>query len=94
MFQLRGTVVAALDNNARDDNGAMVIRENETNQRRSLNFSGTKPSTPILDTVNFPIHMKNLSVQVKLKINEENICNFILFLFKICSHICWFCKFI
>ncbi|KAK4265441.1 hypothetical protein QN277_026494 [Acacia crassicarpa] len=30
---------------------------------KPLNFSGESPSTPILDTVNYPIHMKNLSIQ-------------------------------
>ncbi|KDP43804.1 hypothetical protein JCGZ_23012 [Jatropha curcas] len=62
--KFNGVVVAALDNNASDDNkNAMVMREDQTQQRRSLNFSGTKPSTPILDTINYPIHMNNLSVQ-------------------------------
>ncbi|MFX6534599.1 1-deoxy-D-xylulose-5-phosphate synthase N-terminal domain-containing protein, partial [Acinetobacter baumannii] len=30
---------------------------------RTLNFTGEKPSTPILDTINYPIHMKNLSLE-------------------------------
>ena len=29
-----------------------------------INYSGEKPATPLLDTVNHPIHMKNLSTQV------------------------------
>lgn len=29
-----------------------------------IDFTGEKPPTPLLDTVNFPVHMKNLSVQV------------------------------
>ncbi|KAA0060415.1 putative 1-deoxy-D-xylulose-5-phosphate synthase 2 [Cucumis melo var. makuwa] len=29
----------------------------------TIDYSGEKPATPLLDTVNFPIHMKNLSVQ-------------------------------
>ncbi|CAM8992077.1 unnamed protein product [Rhodiola kirilowii] len=28
-----------------------------------IDFSGEKPATPLLDTVNYPVHMKNLSVQ-------------------------------
>lgn len=32
--------------------------------RKPVSFSSKKPATPILDTVNYPIHMKNLSVQV------------------------------
>ncbi|RZS01312.1 hypothetical protein BHM03_00031151 [Ensete ventricosum] len=30
----------------------------------TIDFSGEKPPTPLLDTINYPIHMKNLSVQV------------------------------
>ncbi|KAJ4959578.1 hypothetical protein NE237_026689 [Protea cynaroides] len=30
---------------------------------RTLNYSGDKPSTPIMDTINYPIHMKNLSIK-------------------------------
>lgn len=29
-----------------------------------IEFSGEKPATPLLDTVNYPVHMKNLSTQV------------------------------
>nr|XP_018681712.1 PREDICTED: probable 1-deoxy-D-xylulose-5-phosphate synthase 2, chloroplastic isoform X1 [Musa acuminata subsp. malaccensis] len=29
----------------------------------TIDFSGEKPPTPLLDTINYPIHMKNLSVQ-------------------------------
>ncbi|XP_027331545.1 probable 1-deoxy-D-xylulose-5-phosphate synthase 2, chloroplastic [Abrus precatorius] len=45
--------------------GTMVNKLYESNLqlRRSLNFSGEKPSTPILDTINYPFHMKNLSIQ-------------------------------
>ncbi|XP_020549312.1 probable 1-deoxy-D-xylulose-5-phosphate synthase 2, chloroplastic [Sesamum indicum] len=37
----------------------------------SLNFSGEKPSTPILDTINHPIHMKNLSVEELERLADE-----------------------
>ncbi|KAJ7955748.1 1-deoxy-D-xylulose-5-phosphate synthase [Quillaja saponaria] len=30
---------------------------------RSLNFSGEKPLTPILDTINYPTHMNNLGIE-------------------------------
>ncbi|KAK6131938.1 hypothetical protein DH2020_034320 [Rehmannia glutinosa] len=36
-----------------------------------LNFSGEKPSTPILDTINYPIHLKNLSVQELERLADE-----------------------
>ncbi|KAL6552122.1 hypothetical protein OROGR_008276 [Orobanche gracilis] len=29
--------------------------------RRKIDFSGDKPATPLLDTINYPLHMKNLS---------------------------------
>ncbi|KAK8488513.1 hypothetical protein V6N11_045076 [Hibiscus sabdariffa] len=39
--------------------------------KRSLNFSGEKPSTPLLDTINHPVHMKNLSIQELGKLADE-----------------------
>ncbi|KAL0316600.1 UNVERIFIED_CONTAM: putative 1-deoxy-D-xylulose-5-phosphate synthase 2, chloroplastic [Sesamum radiatum] len=38
---------------------------------RSINFSGEKPSTPILDTINHPIHMKNLSLEELERLADE-----------------------
>ncbi|KAG6489635.1 hypothetical protein ZIOFF_047754 [Zingiber officinale] len=32
-------------------------------RRIQIDYSGEKPPTPLLDTVNFPVHMKNLSTQ-------------------------------
>lgn len=32
-----------------------------------IDFSGEKPPTPLLDTINYPVHMKNLSAQVNKK---------------------------
>nr|ALE19960.1 1-deoxy-D-xylulose 5-phosphate synthase [Plectranthus barbatus] len=48
------------------DNTNDVVPSGEglTRQKpRTLSFTGEKPSTPILDTINYPIHMKNLSVE-------------------------------
>ncbi|KAJ0966238.1 hypothetical protein J5N97_027376 [Dioscorea zingiberensis] len=42
------------------DRKAMIRKENNG---WKVDFSGEKPPTPLLDTVNYPIHMKNLSVQ-------------------------------
>ncbi|WCJ42409.1 1-deoxy-D-xylulose 5-phosphate synthase 1 [Euphorbia peplus] len=57
-------VMATLENtNSSDENNGMIIREDETKEKRSLNFTGNKPATPILDTINHPIHMNNLIVQ-------------------------------
>lgn len=37
--------------------------ESSRKMMKPLSFSGEKPCTPILDTINVPIHMKNLSTQ-------------------------------
>ncbi|CBI17763.3 hypothetical protein VitviT2T_017384 [Vitis vinifera] len=59
-------VTAAQDNNSSEDKNTMVRSEEQARRNprftRSLNFSGEKPSTPVLDTINYPIHMKNLSI--------------------------------
>ncbi|KAJ4714576.1 1-deoxy-D-xylulose-5-phosphate synthase [Melia azedarach] len=38
---------------------------------RNLNFLGKKPVTPLLDTINYPVHMKNLSKQDLEKLATE-----------------------
>ncbi|XVE71767.1 hypothetical protein DITRI_Ditri10aG0178300 [Diplodiscus trichospermus] len=61
--------------NASKDRNAMVKREQPTRQnehvKRYLNFSGEKPFTPILDTINHPVHMKNLSIEELGKLADE-----------------------
>ncbi|CAN1228839.1 Probable 1-deoxy-D-xylulose-5-phosphate synthase 2, chloroplastic [Linum grandiflorum] len=58
----RGIVVAAIESS--DVNNNDEDNKSETNkEKRMLDFSGNKPSTPILDTINFPNHMKNLSTK-------------------------------
>ena len=42
-----------------------VARRKETNSWK-IDFSGEKPATPLLDTINYPIHMKNLSTRVSM----------------------------
>lgn len=39
----------------------MILRQ-ET-ERRTIDYSGEKPATPLLDTVNYPVEMKNLSTE-------------------------------
>ncbi|XXG80680.1 hypothetical protein AAC387_Pa09g1491 [Persea americana] len=39
-----------------------VARRKETNSWK-IDFSGERPATPLLDTINYPIHMKNLSTR-------------------------------
>lgn len=40
----------------------MILRQ-ET-ERWTIDYSGEKPATPLLDTVNYPVEMKNLSTEV------------------------------
>lgn len=69
-IQFAGLAVGASEGNKNDEkdinvNGEQskgIIYKNEFT--KSLNFSGEKPNTPVLDTVNYPMHMKNLSIQV------------------------------
>ncbi|XP_052198115.1 probable 1-deoxy-D-xylulose-5-phosphate synthase 2, chloroplastic isoform X2 [Diospyros lotus] len=44
-----------------DREGKKMIRKEKEGWK--IDFSGEKPPTPLLDTVNYPVHMKNLSVQ-------------------------------
>ncbi|XP_047175565.1 probable 1-deoxy-D-xylulose-5-phosphate synthase 2, chloroplastic [Vigna umbellata] len=67
-------VIAAGGDNVCDEVDNTVVKKTyQPNQplRRSLNFSGEKPSTPVLDTVNYPIHMKNLSIQELEELADE-----------------------
>ncbi|KAI0501586.1 hypothetical protein KFK09_016531 [Dendrobium nobile] len=43
-----------------DGDQKIAVREDKSRWR--IDFTGEKPETPLLDTINFPIHMKNLSV--------------------------------
>ncbi|KAI4328121.1 hypothetical protein L6164_020503 [Bauhinia variegata] len=45
-----------------DGDGERTIIRKETDGWK-INYSDQKPATPLLDTVNYPVHMKNLSTQ-------------------------------
>ncbi|CDP01586.1 unnamed protein product [Coffea canephora] len=42
------------------EDGKMTIKKGKDGWK--IDFSGEKPATPVLDTVNYPAHMKNLSI--------------------------------
>ncbi|KVI01389.1 Deoxyxylulose-5-phosphate synthase [Cynara cardunculus var. scolymus] len=59
-----------------------VAKENANNEHEELTrvkgkqtttvkFSGEKPNTPILDTINYPIHMKTLRTELADELREE-----------------------
>lgn len=67
-----GVVAAHQENNASDESDVVLVKTRQDGQqKRTLNFSGEKPVTPILDTINYPIHMKNLSVEELEKLADE-----------------------
>ncbi|XWS52165.1 hypothetical protein CRYUN_Cryun11dG0043600 [Craigia yunnanensis] len=74
--RFNGVAAAQLETgNASNDSNTMVKRGHRTRKnehfKRFLNFSGEKPSTPVLDTIYHPIHMKNLSIEELGKLADE-----------------------
>ncbi|XWS70914.1 hypothetical protein CRYUN_Cryun03dG0091400 [Craigia yunnanensis] len=75
-YRFNGVAAAQQEaGNASNDRNSFVKRDQRTRQnehfKRFLNFSGEKPSTPVLDTINHPIHMKNLSIEELGKLADE-----------------------
>lgn len=56
---------ASAEKNSSDGEEAtkMVMRKEKSGWK--IDFSEEKPPTPLLDTINYPIHMKSLSKEVK-----------------------------
>ena len=48
--------------NLEDEEPKMSIIK--ANDGWKIDFSGQKPATPLLDNINYPVHMKNLSTRV------------------------------
>ncbi|TYI50152.1 hypothetical protein E1A91_D12G081800v1 [Gossypium mustelinum] len=47
--------------NFEGDEGCNKMKIRKENDGWKIDFSGKKPATPLLDTINYPLHMKNLS---------------------------------
>lgn len=47
-----------------DDEGKVVTRKEKGDW--NIDYSGEKPTTPLLDSINYPLHMKNLSTEVSV----------------------------
>ncbi|XP_051150321.1 probable 1-deoxy-D-xylulose-5-phosphate synthase 2, chloroplastic [Andrographis paniculata] len=62
-------IAAAHDGAAAADQNDIVLKKLQKNP--ALKFTGEKPSTPILDTINYPIHMKNLSLDELERLADE-----------------------
>ncbi|OIT38069.1 PREDICTED: probable 1-deoxy-D-xylulose-5-phosphate synthase 2, chloroplastic [Nicotiana attenuata] len=52
-------LVKASVNGSEEHNGKIVRKKEKDSWQ--IDFSGEKPPTPVLDTINYPMHMKNLS---------------------------------
>ncbi|KAH7859689.1 hypothetical protein Vadar_004324 [Vaccinium darrowii] len=63
----------------------MISREKEG--RWKIDFSGEKPPTPLLDTINYPIHMKNLSAQDLEQLAAELRAEIVFTVAKIGGHL-------
>ncbi|KAG4114943.1 hypothetical protein ERO13_D12G083600v2 [Gossypium hirsutum] len=49
--------------NFEGDEGCNKMKIRKENDGWKIDFSGKKPATPLLDTINYPLHMKNLSTR-------------------------------
>ena len=56
---------ASAEKNSSDGEEATKMVMRKEKGRWKIDFSEEKPPTPLLDTINYPIHMKNLSKEVK-----------------------------
>nr|ART66976.1 1-deoxy-D-xylulose 5-phosphate synthase 2 [Magnolia champaca] len=65
--------VATAKGNDSNEDSKVSLRNDQQQEEipRTLDFSGEKPSTPILDTINYPIHMKNLSTRELENLADE-----------------------
>ena len=54
-----------------DEGNKMVGKKKDGGWK--IEFTGEKPLTPLLDTINYPVHMKNLSNQVRLRTHRSII---------------------
>ena len=62
-FQLRASAAAAASSPGAGDGKVVTRKELETGGWK-IDYSSKKPETPLLDTINYPVHMKNLSTAV------------------------------
>jgi 1-deoxy-D-xylulose-5-phosphate synthase len=52
---------AAAASSAGGGDGKVVMSKEATTSSWKIEYTGEKPETPLLDTINYPVHMKNLS---------------------------------
>nr|UIB01903.1 1-deoxy-D-xylulose-5-phosphate synthase 2 [Pinus massoniana] len=64
-------IVSAIAGNADGDENMKGICNAEKNGPLKITYSGEKPPTPLLDTINYPIHMKNLKIKELRQLAKE-----------------------
>ncbi|XVF70084.1 hypothetical protein PTKIN_Ptkin11bG0133200 [Pterospermum kingtungense] len=76
--RFNGAAAAQLETgNANNDRNRTMVKggqrttQNDQHFKRFLNYSEEKPCTPLLDTINHPIHMKNLSIEELDQLADE-----------------------
>lgn len=62
---------SSLSSEGEEGKGKVMLRKER--DEWFIDFSGDKPATPLLDTVNYPVHMKNLSMPVILIVLDFSI---------------------
>ncbi|KAL3524985.1 hypothetical protein ACH5RR_013357 [Cinchona calisaya] len=58
-FLLKASSASNSTSDGTEEGNKMVIKKGKDGWK--IDFSGEKPPTPLLDTINYPVHMKNLS---------------------------------
>ncbi|KAK4490408.1 hypothetical protein RD792_001085 [Penstemon davidsonii] len=56
-------IVKASTNSSDGEEAGKIMIKKEKDGGWKIDFSGEKPGTPLLDTINYPLHMKNLSTK-------------------------------
>ncbi|XXG71165.1 hypothetical protein AAC387_Pa07g0482 [Persea americana] len=79
-------VATAKDNSSGGEN-SISLRNEQQQIPKTLDFSGEKPPTPILDTINYPIHMKNLSTKELELLADELRAEIVYTVSKIGGHL-------
>uniref|UniRef100_A0A0C9QTZ0 1-deoxy-D-xylulose-5-phosphate synthase n=1 Tax=Wollemia nobilis TaxID=56998 RepID=A0A0C9QTZ0_9CONI len=64
-------IVSAKLNNANGDNIITNIVKAKEDAPLKIEYNGEKPPTPLLDTINYPKHMKNLNIQDLRQLAKE-----------------------
>uniref|UniRef100_A0A5B7ATH4 1-deoxy-D-xylulose-5-phosphate synthase n=1 Tax=Davidia involucrata TaxID=16924 RepID=A0A5B7ATH4_DAVIN len=80
-FILRASVTSSSDG----EEAKMMIKKEKEGWK--IDFSGEKPHTPLLDTINYPVHMKNLTTQDLEQLAAELRADIVYTVSKIGGHL-------